>query len=412
MNSLNDIQPPLKPTQTPSTSPPSTLKLSAKGKTKEASSITEKKLSIRDIDDALLQVRELEQRFYALENDFMFPANPDFTAPTSPGAVSVTSHLAYNANNHPIRFYEQSLSQLLVQLDLIESHGNEELRNKRKDVVRKVERALEELEQELERRLDAKLTRESKRRSVTVEDITSPEEHLGITEPIPTPPVAGKTEARSSPDPSPVLSEPTEEVALSPLCQGEPSIEGPLKGRPMEGPSTEPPAQEHSVALAVTPLSYQEVSTPEIRGSALDANGSLTEDLSSDTTELLPAYSPFHSELEPSLAKAKGALVATLSELREGSNEDPTTIFTLGSEPTKFEPRPSPLPRETPIIESQSDLAAIIRSPADSLSDLETKSEVGEAKGFLLNHGSIESSDISDAESMSSDWSELVTTTP
>ncbi|KAF9072763.1 hypothetical protein BDP27DRAFT_387923 [Rhodocollybia butyracea] len=113
---------------------------------------------------ALEAVQNIEASFIALQDDFEFPDDVDFS-PTSSRSSSPSRDdsasnaesdtatirkLGYTARNHPIRFYEQSLSRLLVQLDEIESNGNAELRVRRKAVVALVEGALEELEKKVE----------------------------------------------------------------------------------------------------------------------------------------------------------------------------------------------------------------------------------------------------------------------
>ncbi|KAJ3993768.1 hypothetical protein F5050DRAFT_644494 [Lentinula boryana] len=128
-----------------------------------------------DAHKALEIVRAIEASLVALQDEFEFPSDVDFSpAPSRSSSpvrdnVSYTSEfdtptlrkLAYTARNHPIRSYEQALSRLLVQLDEIESHGNADVRNSRKAVVARVEGALEELEQKVEARWN-KRTRDNR----------------------------------------------------------------------------------------------------------------------------------------------------------------------------------------------------------------------------------------------------------
>ncbi|KAF5361614.1 hypothetical protein D9758_007355 [Tetrapyrgos nigripes] len=111
------------------------------------------------------------------KSDFVFPSQLDFTPtpsrdpspspspapsaePSSP--TSTILKLAYTSRNQPVRYYEQTLSALLTQLDGVESYGNDEVRARRKDVVGRVERALEELEEEIEGRWTSKVRKEEK----------------------------------------------------------------------------------------------------------------------------------------------------------------------------------------------------------------------------------------------------------
>lgn len=146
------------------TSPASAPASSSKGKGKAPEAQTTS--SSDDASKALESVKNIEATFITLQDDFEFPSDVDFSpAPSrssSParegsGFASETDtptvrKLAYTARNHPIRFYEQALTRLLAQLDEIESHGNADVRIKRKAVVALVEGALEELEKKVEAR--------------------------------------------------------------------------------------------------------------------------------------------------------------------------------------------------------------------------------------------------------------------
>ncbi|KAI5830118.1 hypothetical protein K523DRAFT_272962 [Schizophyllum commune Tattone D] len=142
----------------------------------------------QDIAASLNMVRNIDAAFSALAGDFAWPSGLDFTpvssreaspvrssgdaaSPSSTSAeddtASVTSStssplskLAYTARNQPVRFYEQSLSALLSQLDAVESWGSEEVRRVRREVVGRVGRALEEVEGEVEGRWGVWVRRE------------------------------------------------------------------------------------------------------------------------------------------------------------------------------------------------------------------------------------------------------------
>jgi hypothetical protein len=84
-------------------------------------------------------VRSVRTQLYAVESAFKFPAVLDFDQ----------SELAVTPNNAPVRAYEQALNGLLEQLDAIESDGDEEIRNVRREVVKEVEKALEGVERKV-----------------------------------------------------------------------------------------------------------------------------------------------------------------------------------------------------------------------------------------------------------------------
>ncbi|KAI9511244.1 hypothetical protein F5148DRAFT_1172846 [Russula earlei] len=87
----------------------------------------------------LTSIRAVRSQFSALESAFKFPPVLDF----------VHSELAVSQNNAPVRTYEQALNNLLEQLDAIESDGDEEVRDVRREVVREVESALEDVERKV-----------------------------------------------------------------------------------------------------------------------------------------------------------------------------------------------------------------------------------------------------------------------
>ena len=86
----------------------------------------------------LTTIRAIRNQLSALESSFELPA-VDFDR----------SVLAIPLNNAPLRAYESTLNGLLEQLDAIESDGDEEVRNTRREVVREVEKALEDLERKV-----------------------------------------------------------------------------------------------------------------------------------------------------------------------------------------------------------------------------------------------------------------------
>jgi hypothetical protein len=87
----------------------------------------------------LTSIRAVRTQFSALESGFKFPPILDFDH----------SELAATSNNAPVRAYELALNGLLERLDAIESDGDEEVRDVRREVVREVERALEEVERKV-----------------------------------------------------------------------------------------------------------------------------------------------------------------------------------------------------------------------------------------------------------------------
>ncbi|XP_006454578.1 hypothetical protein AGABI2DRAFT_114324 [Agaricus bisporus var. bisporus H97] len=374
LNSLSDIWP---ASTGPRTSSTSTSRSSIKGKEKANTPSSEsKKLSSSDVaDNAWLRIEEIEKQFYALEEGFMFPNKLDFVTsnPTTAGSISATSRLSFTANNQTIRFFEHSLGQLLIRLDSIESQGNEELRNKRKDVVQKVEHALEGLEQRVEERLKAS---ESKRRSVTIEDVTSPDEHLGTeTVSIPTWTAEKMDNISGSQHPTPAAVLATAKILSTSSIQS-----------PIEEPTTAPNLiaeesvhQNHDSQECTTVASRVEEAVPQITPSddAMLKAGS-------SRSKCQPGI-----PLQPSCSESKEAHILA------GRDSDPNN----GS----VEPIDETRAQELFSTESQAAITAGV--PQSTNSDAQTQDETHVTERMRLSDE--ETLDISDVDSTTSDWSEV-----
>ncbi|KAH8982231.1 hypothetical protein EDB92DRAFT_131021 [Lactarius akahatsu] len=84
----------------------------------------------------LTMIRAVRNQFSNLQSTFKFPTVLDFDQ----------SVLSISPINASLRTYENTLNGLLEQLDAIDSDGDEEVRNVRREVVREVEKALKDLE--------------------------------------------------------------------------------------------------------------------------------------------------------------------------------------------------------------------------------------------------------------------------
>ena len=117
---------------------------------------------------SLAQIRDVEDALRKLEGAFEFPTQLDFVdrSPSpSPAGSDTESTLAYTTNNIPIHAYEHALNDLLTRLDAVESNGDLEVRGRRKEVVKEVERALEAMERRIEESRERSRGR-SRRKSV------------------------------------------------------------------------------------------------------------------------------------------------------------------------------------------------------------------------------------------------------
>ncbi|KAK7029016.1 hypothetical protein VNI00_014726 [Paramarasmius palmivorus] len=156
------------PAPAPSSASSSATSFTSKGKEKaeERQAKAEGEATSQDVVNAMDTVNTIEAAFVVLQQDFTFPSQLDFTPPSSrpssPVSDTLSSKLAYTSRNHPLRYYEQSLSGLLSQLDSVESFGSAEVRQRRKEVVERVEGAIDELEKEVEGRWQSRVAKEEK----------------------------------------------------------------------------------------------------------------------------------------------------------------------------------------------------------------------------------------------------------
>lgn len=113
---------------------------------------------------ALASIASLASKFEAIKSAFILPSALDYTyngevvtVPTSGWDASSSlqveveksgedASLAYTPTNVPLHAYEEELSRILTALDGVQSGGEREVRNRRRELVRKVEREAERIE--------------------------------------------------------------------------------------------------------------------------------------------------------------------------------------------------------------------------------------------------------------------------
>ncbi|KAI0316638.1 hypothetical protein OF83DRAFT_227968 [Amylostereum chailletii] len=86
-------------------------------------------------------ISTIRSSLHSLTTTFRFPAALEFD--------SSADELAYTPVNAPVRAYEHALNGLLAQLDAVDSDGDEEVRVRRREVVREVEVALEDVDKKI-----------------------------------------------------------------------------------------------------------------------------------------------------------------------------------------------------------------------------------------------------------------------
>jgi len=102
-------------------------------------------------------IRDIEANFQRIKESFVFPRTLDFQDPGFDGIVTVPScpldeldlermdiddsegKLAYNSANHAFHAQVDALDKLLVKLDGVESWGKKVVRERRREVVKRIE---------------------------------------------------------------------------------------------------------------------------------------------------------------------------------------------------------------------------------------------------------------------------------
>ncbi|KAI0255569.1 hypothetical protein BJV78DRAFT_684790 [Lactifluus subvellereus] len=88
---------------------------------------------------SLATIQDIRSTLTKLSGGFSLPPLLEFADDEADG-------LAYSPTNAPVRLYEHALDELLVQLDAVESDGDEEVREVRRAAVKEVEKAIEDVE--------------------------------------------------------------------------------------------------------------------------------------------------------------------------------------------------------------------------------------------------------------------------
>ncbi|KAF9785091.1 hypothetical protein BJ322DRAFT_1218799 [Thelephora terrestris] len=131
---------------------------------------------------ALSQVERAQNTLTRLQTDFVLPTELDHYAPSiderdetasisSVSSSDLTKFIPYTHVNKPVYKYENELHGLLEELDRIDSHGDIEVREKRRAVVKAVEKALEGVERVVGEAVE-------KRLSIVSNAVEAPQEPL------------------------------------------------------------------------------------------------------------------------------------------------------------------------------------------------------------------------------------------
>ncbi|KAA1474151.1 hypothetical protein DENSPDRAFT_904676 [Dentipellis sp. KUC8613] len=123
---------------------------------------------------SIATIKDIQNSLQTLEAGFVFPPTLDFSESAAEVKDSSdedsTSSLPYTPTNAPVRAYEHALNALLERLDAVDSEGDEEVRGRRREVVKEVERALGEVDRRVgELKKERAASRSPVRETVSVE---------------------------------------------------------------------------------------------------------------------------------------------------------------------------------------------------------------------------------------------------
>ena len=131
--------------------------------------VTEREQAQIDRAIALSSIEHAQNTLTKLQTGFVLPAELDHYAASTDdhdeiaSVSSVSSSdlaklIPYTGTNKPVYKYENELAGLLEELDKIDSHGDAEVREKRKEVVKAIEKALEGVEQVIGEAIEKRLS--------------------------------------------------------------------------------------------------------------------------------------------------------------------------------------------------------------------------------------------------------------
>ncbi|CAE7146485.1 unnamed protein product, partial [Rhizoctonia solani] len=98
-------------------------------------------------DASLNSIASVQSKYESLRSGFTFPSALAFAPAEGPITPASAPTLPYNVTNAPVHAYEYALTNLLTQLDAIDSFGDEHVRDVRRSLVKSVEAELEALEE-------------------------------------------------------------------------------------------------------------------------------------------------------------------------------------------------------------------------------------------------------------------------
>jgi hypothetical protein len=252
----------------------------------------------------LTAIRALRTQFSGLESAFKFPPVLDFDH----------SELAVTSNNASVRTYEHALNGILERLDTIESDGDEEVRDVRREVVREVERALEDVERKVKERTPQALVPEAAaKEEVEGYDVEREDPNVSATQDVPPVAVYTAEDAKAT-----LLN------VAGVVSQADAAIDLAISG-------------EYQTASPVTESS--EVAVAELNSSAKGE----TSTLSATDREAVPASEDI-SDSTATITPTPAATVASASASNTTTSTPPaaeTFLTSMSHDQFTFPPRPA-----------------------------------------------------------------------
>jgi hypothetical protein len=283
----------------------------------------------------LTTIRAVRNQLSTVESTFKFPAVLDFDE----------SVLAVSPNNAPLRTYENALNGLLEHLDAIESDGDEEVRNARRDVVREVEKALEDLE--LKINSQAPKFRVSKDVEVKGYDVETKDHEASTGKDLPVEATsAGEGPKTTVPGPSAAVSPVDVDVDLAISEESLPPL-------PVVESSESGVAEPGSSAVAQYPSDASSLDADESSPALEDSSDSVT------TITAVPASDP--SEVYVPASPGRETFLATMSRDQ----------FTFPPKPSYSDAGASPAGLQDAVLVDSSEEGESVKSGEDGWSEVD-----------------------------------------
>jgi len=253
---------------------------------------------------ALSSVEQVQDTLTKLQTGFVLPTELDHYTPSSDDrdeTASVSSVMSsdlmklipYTRTNKPVFKHENELNGLLEELDRIDSRGDAEVRKKRKEVVKAVEKALEGIEHVVGEVIEKRLSLVSTATFATEEPLRSFDVDEDVTKE-----VAPTQEQVDTTVPEPSTPAQAEETAGAPIKVALPKYDIPvvtdtIADLPTKPASTEPDAETSTATIIPTSVGLTSAIEP----------GPTTCQVQADATETVDTFLLPEQVSPPSPAK-------------------------------------------------------------------------------------------------------------